>query len=220
MKEINIRGHHFLLLKEKAIFWPERSTLLISDVHLGKVMHFRKEGIAVPDLALLQNFARLENLLFLTGADRIIFLGDLFHHELNTEWDLFSGWRRQFCQVEMMIVKGNHDILPDELFSGLDMEVVAGTLIEEEFLFTHHPLEVPAGCHFAFAGHIHPVFRMEAKGRQSLRLPCFVIEEHQAILPGFGVFTGGHPVVQKVGRNIYVIGGDQVFWVRSGPVTG
>jgi uncharacterized protein len=211
MIRLNIHGHHFLLLKEKAMFWEERRTLLISDVHLGKIMHFRREGIAVPDMALMQNFARLEDLLFLTNADRVVFLGDLFHNTFNAEWHLFSGWRKQFSQVEMIVVKGNHDILPDELFTNLDISIWEEQLAEESFLFTHHPLAHTEHPYFVFSGHIHPVFRMEAKARQSLRLPCFVLDPQQAILPGFGVFTGGHAEAQQPGRKIFVIGGEMVF---------
>jgi metallophosphoesterase superfamily enzyme len=49
--QIEIRDNHFDLLIQKAIFWQEKQTLLIGDLHLGKITHFRKEGIAIPQIA-------------------------------------------------------------------------------------------------------------------------------------------------------------------------
>ncbi|MHB1176840.1 MAG: hypothetical protein ACYCZO_00750 [Daejeonella sp.] len=37
-----------LLLPEKAILGQEEKTLIIADIHLGKVGHFRKAGIGIP----------------------------------------------------------------------------------------------------------------------------------------------------------------------------
>ena len=48
MKEIVIFNNHFYLHKTGAIFWKEKNTLLLADIHLGKVGHFRKSGIPVP----------------------------------------------------------------------------------------------------------------------------------------------------------------------------
>ena len=48
MKEIVIFNDHFYLHKTGAVFWKEKNTLLLADIHLGKVGHFRKSGIPVP----------------------------------------------------------------------------------------------------------------------------------------------------------------------------
>ena len=48
MKEIIIFNDHFYLHKTGAVFWKEKNTLLLADIHLGKVGHFRKSGIPVP----------------------------------------------------------------------------------------------------------------------------------------------------------------------------
>ena len=48
MNSIEINNHNFILHPSGAIFWLEKKTLFLADVHLGKVAHFRKNGIAVP----------------------------------------------------------------------------------------------------------------------------------------------------------------------------
>ena len=211
--QIEIRNNHFDLLTQKAIFWQEKQTLLIGDLHLGKITHFRKEGIAVPQLAARDNFERLDELMLHTNPSRIIFLGDLFHNKYNSEWETFAAWRRQYHFVEMIIVIGNHDILPVSLFLENNIEVFKNDFEEDSFIFTHHPKVEPDPLKFVFAGHVHPVFTTYGKGRQSLRLPCFVVDQNQAILPSFGVFTGGFQMELVDNRKIYITTETKVFLV-------
>ncbi|MCF0050980.1 ligase-associated DNA damage response endonuclease PdeM [Dyadobacter sp. LJ53] len=211
--QIEIRENHFILLTQRAIFWQETQTLLIGDLHLGKITHFRKEGIAVPPNAIENNFKRLNELVQSTGATRIIFLGDLFHAQYNAEWDLFKTWRTAHHYIEMLIVIGNHDILPVSLFLEADLEVHLNDFEEGDFIFTHHPKVEAISEKFIFAGHVHPVFTTYGKGRQSVRLPCFVIDNHQAIVPSFGVFTGGFQMDLAKDRKIYITTETKVFSV-------
>lgn len=211
--QIEIRNNHFDLLTQKAIFWQEKRTLLIGDLHLGKIAHFRKEGIAIPQLAAENNFERLDELADNTKASRIIFLGDLFHNTYNAEWEMFSAWRAKYHFIEMLIVIGNHDVLPVSLFLESNIDVYKNDFEEDHFIFTHHPKVEPDPSKFVFAGHVHPVFTSYGKGRQSFRLPCFVVDKCQAILPSFGVFTGGFGVDLIAGRKIYMLTEQRVFAV-------
>ena len=211
--QIEIRENHFLLLTQRAIFWEETQTLLIGDLHLGKITHFRKAGIAVPYSAAENNFERLNELVKNTGATRIIFLGDLFHSQYNAEWETFRIWRTEHFYIEMIIVIGNHDILPVSMFLEADLEVYKNDFEEDNFIFTHHPKVEPDIEKFVFAGHVHPVFTSYGKGRQSVKLPCFVIDKNQAILPSFGVFTGGFQMDLIDDRKIYITTETKVFSV-------
>jgi DNA ligase-associated metallophosphoesterase len=214
MMEITIRDNRFDLFPQKAVLWSDTSTLLISDAHLGKVTHFRKAGIALPTAAFENNFSRLDFLLRSTNAARIIFLGDLFHHRRNAEWDRFVHWRKQFSFVEMIIVPGNHDILPADLYHDSDLKIQPD-LREGPFCFCHHPTEATEKNIFSFCGHLHPVYTLTSQARQSLRLPCFVEDRHQMILPSFGIFTGGYEIRDMPSRNIFVIAESNVFKVNT-----
>src|SRR6187402_1099617 len=105
---LNLKNNKFILLAQKAIFWEEEKTLLISDLHIGKIAHFRKAGIAVPQKAADQNFERLDEIMKTHTINRIVFIGDLFHSDINSEWDLFCNWRNQHKEVEMILILGNH----------------------------------------------------------------------------------------------------------------
>ena len=53
--------------------------------------------------------------------------------------------------------------------------------------------------------------RLSGRGRDSLRMPCFVVEAQQAIVPAFGEFTGGWMVDAERGQRLYPVGGGVVW---------
>lgn len=69
--------------------------------------------------------------------------------------------------------------------------------------------------HFVLAGHLHPVCQFSGPARDGMRLPCFVSELGQAVLPAFGAFTGGHALPAAPGRCFHAIGGQRV-WALPG----
>jgi DNA ligase-associated metallophosphoesterase len=198
---LNIEGQHLELHPSGVIYWQEESVLLISDVHLGKVTHFRKFGAAVPQRAIAQNFDILqENLLFFRPS-KICFLGDLFHSSLNSEWQMFEAWVKQ-AEARFILVAGNHDIISPLKYEALDITLVP-ELEWGPFLLTHYPEERDG--FFNLSGHIHPAIRLKGHGRQTLRLPCFFKNRKQLILPAFGAFTGSHVLEKNEEDEVYAI---------------
>ena len=59
---IQIKEETLHLLPEKAILWMKHKCLLIADLHIGKVGHFRKNNIPIPQEAAETNFYNLEKL--------------------------------------------------------------------------------------------------------------------------------------------------------------
>ena len=209
-QDIHIQGQHFVLHPYGAAFWKEESMLLVADVHLGKVTHFRKHGSAVPQQALYENFEKLDKLLDFFNPKRLCFLGDLFHSYVNTEWEFFAAWAAQ-CQCEIWLVTGNHDIISPALFEGIGIELFEELQIGN-FILTHHPEEQETA--FNFCGHIHPAIILKGKGKQSLRLSCFFQRENQMIFPAFGTFTGTHCLDLGAKDKAYVIVQEEVIEVN------
>ncbi|MDP9047986.1 MAG: ligase-associated DNA damage response endonuclease PdeM [Bacteroidota bacterium] len=181
-----------LLLPQKAIFWNQEKALIAADVHLGKVGHFRKAGIAVPRDMEQNELAVLSDLIDEHKPEKIIFLGDFFHSDMNSDWDWFILWRSQFPNLKVILVRGNHDIIDDRYYHQLNIRLHDRLLIGP-FLMLHHPLDIEeqqVAEGYAFCGHIHPGVRLVGRGRQQITLPCFSFGERQAILPSFGKFTG------------------------------
>ena len=207
--KITIYNQNFELHPCGAAFWEEKKILLISDLHLGKVSHFRKHGMAIPEKAVLENFKRLNNILELFDAQTIIFLGDLFHSKMNAEWELFVGWTKTHSH-KIILVEGNHDIISKKYYADLNIEIYF-ELVIDNFLLTHHPKEEQG--YFNFCGHIHPGIQLRGLGKQSLNLSCFFRKPNQMIFPAFGEFTGNYYLVPTENDKVYAITKDEVIEV-------
>ncbi|MFH6993806.1 ligase-associated DNA damage response endonuclease PdeM [Flavobacterium sp. FlaQc-48] len=207
--KIVIHNQNFILHQSGAAFWQEKKILLISDVHLGKVAHFRKHGIGIPKDAIFENFIRLDTVLDVFTPETIVFLGDLFHSKMNKEWDFFVEWSQQHTQ-KIILVEGNHDIISKEYYADLNVEIYS-ELVIDNFLLTHHPTEEEG--YFNFCGHLHPGIQLRGMGRQFLSLACFFRKPNQLIFPAFGEFTGNSYVIPTENDKVYVITKEEVMEV-------
>lgn len=208
-QSITIQTQTFVMHCSGVLFWQERSALIISDVHLGKISHFRKFGAAVPQKAVAQNFVAMNEAIVFFKPKVIVFLGDLFHSSINLEWELFEKWVATI-QAKIILVSGNHDIISPLRYVNLGVKV-SQELLWDGFLLTHHPEEREG--FFNFSGHIHPAIRLHGPGRQSVRLRCFFKTKNQMILPAFGEFTGNHTLEATTDCEAYALLGDTVLQV-------
>ena len=205
--QIIIKNQNFTLHHFGAIYWEAKKVLLISDVHFGKVTHFRKHGMAIPNNVIVENFKKLNNLIAFFNPEKIIFLGDLFHSTINIEWELFANWTQEIKQ-KIVLVEGNHDIIAKNKYSELNIEVFT-ELVIDNFYLTHHPSE--KDTLFNFCGHIHPSVTLSGIGKQYLKMPCFFRKPNQLILPAFGEFTGNFSLVPNKEDKVYAITKDEVI---------
>jgi DNA ligase-associated metallophosphoesterase len=215
LQPFSIAGETLCLTPHRAIYWEKHSALLVSDCHLGKTGHFRKEGIAVPGQVYKEDLARLFHLIQFFRANRVIVVGDLFHSRDNKELDLFRKWRKDLNTVEVHLVRGNHDILEDQWYQSTDITVHEGVWTYDNLAFTHHPPQEGENFpQYLFTGHLHPSITMVGVGKQSLRLPCFYFGKQHAILPAFGRFTGTARVDVRPGDRVFAITDQQLIAVR------
>ena len=203
-----------LLLPEKAIYWEEEKTLFMADIHLGKVNHFRKAGIAIPTAAANQNLHILSRLANDFQPQTICFLGDLFHSDKNKEWELFVQWREGLPNVNFELIRGNHDIIAAAHYKRANIKVYPVCMEKGPFLFTHEPMENCPSDKYPFAGHLHPAVKLSGAGRQSLSLPCFYFGKEQALMPAFGQFTGSVNIRPKKDDAVFVIAEGKVVKVN------
>jgi DNA ligase-associated metallophosphoesterase len=210
--EVEIVNELMELLPQKVMFWKRQRVLLLADLHLGKASHFRKSGIAVPSKANDRNVELLVEVVNLTNPQRIICLGDLFHSHYNSEWEVFGEVVKHFSSVSFELVMGNHDIMSERQYSRKGIRVY-DQLLEEPFLFTHHPLEEIQVNRYNIAGHVHPGIHLMGKGKQSITLPCFYFGMHQGFLPAFGMFTGLAMVAPKKEDKVFVVAENKVMLV-------
>lgn len=201
-----------VLLPQKAIWWPAKKMLIVADLHLGKGMHFRKAGIALPLQSQQTDFVVLTQLLAMPNIEQVLFLGDLFHSYYNSQWELVGQLIQNHSQQRFILVKGNHDILHGNQYQRFGFEVVQQLHIPP-FIFTHEPLAKPLD--YNFYGHIHPGVRLQGKGKQSLKLPCFFFSAKYAVVPSFGQLTGLHIVHPKKGDAVFGIAEGKIIDLQS-----
>ena len=204
VKEVEIFNETLELWPQKAVRWKKKNVLFIADLHLGKINHFRRSGIAVPSKANDRNLELLIDLLNFTKPERVICLGDLFHSHYNPEWEVFGELVKHYNNISFELVLGNHDIMSKIQYQrkGISLH---DTLRLGPFIFTHHPLtDVEMQC-YNIAGHIHPGVNLQGKGKQSLTLPCFYFGACAGLLPAFGMFTGLARIRPKKEDKVFVI---------------
>lgn len=204
--EHRVLNNSFLVSAERCIYWQNKRTLILSDLHLGKTGHFRKAGIAVPQGVFKEDMQRLVTQIQNFKPEHIIVIGDMFHSHGNIEHEFFLKWRKDFSQLSIHLVKGNHDILKEKWYASADIEISKCELLIEEFAFVHDFTDCSVPDHgYIFSGHIHPGISLSGVGRQSLRFPCFYFGYTYAVLPAFSRFTGTYAIKPKAGETVYAL---------------
>jgi DNA ligase-associated metallophosphoesterase len=208
-QEISLQGEQLHLLPERAVWWPAKRAMILSDVHWGKSAHFRKHGIPMPGSTQQHDAVRLAAILRHYRAEQLIIAGDLFHSRHNSEVDDFTHWRKAHAQLHIHFVMGNHDILSPQFYHSLNFEVHRDGLVTGPFYIAHDD----AGHEglYTIHGHLHPGVSLRGLGVKAVSLPCFAIGAHAMILPAFGRFTGCKRIEPGHFRNVYVIGEEKVM---------
>lgn len=198
------------LLPEMAAWLPAQRALLVTDLHLGKSATFRARGIPIPEGETHADLARLQALVERTDPARILILGDLVHAADGLVPGVVERLRDflKNSPAPVTLVEGNHDRsaglgrhrLPLAIQHTLEIDGV--TLVHDPaHLFAPRP---------AICGHLHPAIRLPQSPRRSSRLPCFHLHRERLALPGFGSFTGTHPIHTAPGDRVFLPLRDQV----------
>jgi DNA ligase-associated metallophosphoesterase len=204
------KDQNFWLSPERVIFWEDEKALILSDSHFGKTGHFRKSGVPVPQHVFLEDLQRLFSLLQFYKPDQLIVVGDFFHSKANKELLLFEKWRNDVTQLEIRLVKGNHDVLQNSWYQQTKIHVYADEPLQINSLrFIHdctHIEKYPQHTNTYFlTGHLHPGIYLRGTSRQSLRFPCFYFNDEFGILPAYSKFSGIALIEKKKNDTVFAI---------------
>lgn len=191
------------LLGKRALYWDEQSTLILSDVHLGKAEDFQAQGVAVPSAIHDEDLRTLEELLEQTRPRRLFVLGDFVHSNRAPNPRLARQFRdlKVKSPGEWTLVIGNHDLQGREALVDWGFDRILDRVDENGIAFGHEPdRQAP----FNVNGHVHPVFKLKG-ARDRLRLPCFFVGPKQILLPAYGAFTGGFEIHPQPGDRVFLI---------------
>ncbi|MDF0599815.1 ligase-associated DNA damage response endonuclease PdeM [Psychromarinibacter sp. C21-152] len=169
-----------------ALWWPDRSLMVVSDLHLGKSERMaRRGGPMLPPYETQDTLHRLDDEIARRDPRAVICLGDSFDDDAAqgglTEAEIL--WLSRLMAGRRWVwIEGNHDPGPVTL-GGTHM----GELHEPPLTFRHIARDSASG---EVSGHYHPKATLNARGRQVSR-PCFLYDSDRVILPAFGTYTGG-----------------------------
>ncbi|MEJ5991354.1 ligase-associated DNA damage response endonuclease PdeM [Ramlibacter sp. PS3R-8] len=227
MLRIRLAGEDALLHPSGTLYLSAHSTLLVADAHFGKAVSFRKLGVPVPRGTTSETIARLERAIADTSARRVVFLGDFLHsvrsHAAGT-LGVLHDWRERHPELELTLVRGNHDDRAGDPPQSLHFDVVDEPLMLGPFALCHHPRPLPGT--YVLAGHWHPCISVAGRAFERLRLPCFWMGDDSGqlprqavgILPAFGSFTGMHRIEPRAGDRIFPVAGEVVRALPPLPV--
>lgn len=207
---IEFGGCEFILLPERAMWWPDEQTLFVADLHFGKDATFRAAGIPIP-CTLQRDLARLSHIIEDTEPQRVIVLGDLLHARDGRSAevvDTVAQWRSQFTNLELMLVRGNHDRHAGDPPSSWNIDCINAPTLHKSLTLIHRPTFREATA--TLAGHLHPKFRLR-RGADDLRLPCFLRRANTLVLPAFSGFVDHDTISPRPGDSIYVVADSNVI---------
>jgi len=216
METILWQQHDFILCPEKALYWPAKKRLFVGDTHFGKAASFWKMGIPVPGNNTEEDCDRLGKLVQQTEAEALVFLGDFLHAQVSkneTVRDTLLQWRKNFPELKLHLVRGNHDLHSGDPWPELEIQCHPDPWEMEDFDCRHIPIEQKSRPYLA--GHTHPSYRLHSRSMNSISSPCFVVSPEKIILPAFGSFTGTMKVNKTDGETIYVTDGNEVIKIPS-----
>ncbi len=214
---IRIGAGPLTLHAERAVELPDERALVIADVHWGKATALRAHGVPVPAGSTEHDLLRLDRVLDRTRAAHLIVVGDLAHSRHG--WDARAlapvlAWRARRPALGITLVRGNHDAHAGDPPPALGIRAVDGPFLVGPFRCIHEPPAADGGA-FTLAGHLHPAVTLSGRGRDHVRLPCFVVGRERLVLPAFSAFTGGGGWEPAAGDRVFAVVESGVVKVRG-----
>lgn len=230
---------------DRCLFWKEKKTLIVGDLHLGYESSINEEGVVIPKNQMNENYELFRKIFKKTGkVKKIILLGDVKHYfgkvlegESNDFVNLVYFFREFLLKDgKIVITKGNHDNILDSVVEHYkDVELVP-YLVEEGVLFFHGDLKSLTWVGFNLfdkkiklivKGHFHPAVVL-TDGSKKEKYKAFVYgsfnKKKTIIVPSFfplveGSDIFGHDQLNKKNleeSSFYVIGDfDKIYKIKG-----
>ncbi|MBO6575094.1 MAG: ligase-associated DNA damage response endonuclease PdeM [Rhodothermales bacterium] len=210
---IEFGGARLALLPERAVVNLDSGELYLADLHVGKSATFRANAIPIPEGDTRADLDRLHRAIQRTGVRRVVILGDFLHAPASHLDEVWPAWRQAHTELEVVVVRGNHDAWAGDPRPEWQVELVDAPLVRGELALRHEPIVDPA--RFVLAGHVHPAIRLRGSGRDRLSLPCFHVANRLLTLPAFTRFSGGYGVRARAGDRVFAIAEEAVMDVTA-----
>ena len=192
-------GKSLLLEIEGIKTKKKKRILVISDLHLGYEGSVRREGVFLPMGAYEETINDMNKIFEKIGkVDMVVILGDLKHEIgaiLEEEWKEVLDFIDYLSKntAEIIIVKGNHDVMVQFIIKARKVKVV-DNFIYNGLAFLHGDRDFKEIYNEKIKtwvmGHLHPAINLKDKiGVKEEKYKCFLIGRYKGkkiiILPSF-----------------------------------
>lgn len=209
----NLAGTACIALHSGGLHLPQKDTLCVSDLHLGKSDRIaRRGGTMLPPYEGQATLQKLEDDIARTDPKTVICLGDSFD-DLTAAQTLDPALQLWLTRLEAgrkwIWIEGNHDPGPVDLGGTHLAEIAVGDLT-----FRH----IATDDLGEVSGHYHPKHQLAGRSR-----PAFLYNKFRLIMPAYGAYTGGlrssDPALQSLlqGPAIAVLTGKKAIAVPLRP---
>lgn len=223
MKNNSSTLDNIILTPEKAVIIDR--TAIIADLHLGFENVMQTKGIALPRLQIREISSHVEKIIEKYRVRKIIIAGDLKHEfsrNLPYEWEDVKAFLRLFQDIEVSIVRGNHDNFLAAILAEYGIELKEYDIVRDFYVVHGHR---EAEYEKLIMGHEHPAVRLRIRGA-IYSFPCYLVaDETKIVLPAFSPLMPGSnvlqetflsPILQKARKiEIYAIESEDVVYLGT-----
>ncbi len=212
--DVTIGEVELRLFASRAAYSVEHDTLFVADTHFGKDATFRRHGVPVPRGAATTTLNGIASLIAQTHASRLVILGDMFHARSSLASDIcdsLSGFFATHRQLDVMLVRGNHDAHVGPLPTAWPIRIVPPGERLGRIALGHEPAAVPSDADVLLCGHLHPAIRFRWQHQLFDRLPSFWLHDRCLVFPAIGKFTGTHLVKPSRDDRAWIIAGMELI---------
>ncbi len=177
--------------------------LIIGDLQLGYEQVAQRRGTLIPRFQLADILERLGKIFHAVQAKTLIINGDVKHEFgriLEQEWREVLQFF-DFCLrhvQDIIIVKGNHDLVIDPIAEKRNIQVVDFYRIDDLLIFHGHKL-LKETAPIMIMGHEHPAVSFREKPGDNFK--CFLVgpwkKSTLLVMPSFNPLTDGSDVTKE-----------------------
>ncbi|MFO7966381.1 MAG: metallophosphoesterase [Archaeoglobaceae archaeon] len=182
------------LTREKAVIVDD--TAIIADLHLGIESMMEDYGVTFPRVQIREVINNITSIVENHGINRLVVAGDLKHEfgkNKPYEWEDVELFLKKFSDLEIEVVRGNHDNFLMTILSKYGVEMKS-TVKVSGWTVTHGHKYIEAEK--MIMGHEHPTIKVRESGA-IYKYPCFlhVRERNAVVLPAFSPVAQGSDVL-------------------------
>jgi uncharacterized protein len=202
-------------------------TLIISDLHIGYEESLRQKGMLIPLNHTATVLKSIDEMISQVQPKQLIIVGDIKHdfHTINKdEWKstkkLLSYLKTK--NIDIIIVKGNHDNLLKPVLDSLDIPLF-DSFLTKGFFFCHGDklIDIPKGSHTIIIGHEHPAITLREKNKTET-YKCFLKSLYQdkdlLVLPSVNSIAYGKDMLTERPHSPFLIEPFRIFVTDKGMI--